>query len=59
MAQIKETETIDEVIQETRRIKEMLAQSKNFDIDLSLKDARQKQKQSGRRILSPPIRQDV
>ena len=59
MAQIKETETVDEVIQETRRIKETLAESMNFDIDLILRDARQKQKRSGRRVLSPPVRQDA
>jgi len=50
---------VDEVIQETRRIKEALARAMNFDIDLILKDARRKQKQSGRKVLSPPVRQDA
>lgn len=59
MARIKETETVDEVIQETRRIKASLAESMNFDIDLILKDARRKQKRSGRKVLSPPVRQDA
>ena len=59
MAQIKEIETVDEVIQETRRIKEVLAESMDFDVDLILKNARQKQRQSGRKILSPPVRQDA
>jgi hypothetical protein len=59
MARIKETETADEVIEETRRIKASLAESLNFDIDLILKDARRKQKQSGRKVLSPPVRQDA
>ena len=54
MAQIEVKETTDEVIQETRRIKEVLAESLDFDIDRILEDARQKQKESGRKILSPP-----
>lgn len=54
MAQIEEKETTDEVIQETRRIKEVLAQSLDFDIDRILEDARRKQKESGRNVLSPP-----
>jgi len=54
MAQIEEKETTDEVIQETRRIKEVLAASLDFDIDRILDDARQRQKESGRKILSPP-----
>ena len=59
MAQLNEKETTDEVVQETRRIKEVLAESMDFDIDRILKDARQKQKESGRKVLSPPVRQDV
>ena len=57
MEQINETETTDQIVQETRRIKEALAKSMNFDIDRILEDARQKQKQSGRKVLPPPIRQ--
>ena len=59
MAQRNEKETMDEVVEETRRIKEVLAQSMDFDIDRILEDARQKQKESGRKILSPPVRQDA
>ena len=59
MAQINEKETRDEVIQETRRIKEALAESMDFDIDRILEDARLKQIASGRKILSPPVRQDA
>jgi hypothetical protein len=59
MAQIEEKETTDEVIQEIRRIKEVLAESLDFDIDRILEDARQKQKESGRKVLSPPARQDA
>lgn len=59
MAQLNEKETTDEVVQETRRIKEVLAESMDFDIDRILEDARQKQKESGRRVLSPPVRQDA
>ena len=59
MAQLNKKETTDEVVQETRRIKEILAESMDFDIDRILEDARQKQKESGRKILSPPIRQDA
>jgi len=59
MAQLDEKETKDEVIQETRRIKEVLAESMDFDIDRILEDARKKQQDSGRKILSPPARQDA
>lgn len=59
MAQIKQSTTTDEVIQEVRTIKENLARSMGFDIDRILDDAREKQKESGRTILSPPIHQGV
>jgi hypothetical protein len=59
MAQIEEKETTDEIIREIRRIKEVLAESLDFDIDRILEDARQKQKESGRKVLSPPARQDA
>ena len=48
MAQINAKETKDEVLHETRRIKESLAESMAFDIDRVLEDARRKQKESGR-----------
>ena len=57
MKQINQKETTDEIIQETRRIKEALAKSMDFDIDRILDDARQKQKERGRRVLSPPVSQ--
>jgi len=56
MAQINEKQTTDEIIQETRRIKAALAESMDFDIDRILKDGRRKQKESGRKVLSPPAR---
>ena len=59
MAQIKETETTDEVIRETRRIKEALAAAMGFDIDRILQDAKEKQKKTGRKILSPPVHDDA
>jgi len=59
MAQIKQSTTTDEVIQEVRTIKENLARSMDFDIDRILDDAREKQQESGRTILSPPIHQGV
>jgi hypothetical protein len=59
MAQLNEQETTDEVVQETRRIKQILAESMDFDIDRILEDARQKQKESGRKVLAPPVRQDA
>lgn len=55
MKKINDKETTDEVIQETRRIKEALAKSMDFDIDRILKDARLRQGKSGRKILSPPL----
>jgi hypothetical protein len=59
MAQMNAKETDDEVLRETRRIKEALAASMDFDIDRILEDARQKQRESGRRIISAPVRQDA
>ena len=59
MKEINDKETTDVVIQETRRIKEALAKSMDFDIDRILKDARLKQRKSGRKILSPPVQQLV
>ena len=48
-------ETTDEIVLETRRIKEALARSMDFDLDRILKDARQRQEKSGRIVLSPPV----
>ena len=59
MKEINDKETTDEVIQETRRIKEVLSKSMDFDIDRILKDARLRQGKSGRKILSPPVQQLV
>ncbi len=57
MEKTNEKQTTDEVIQETRRIKEALARSMDFDVDRIVEDARQKQEKSGRKILSPPTRE--
>ena len=57
MKKINDKETRDEVIHETRRIKEALAKSMDFDIDRILKDARLRQGKSGRKIFSPPVQQ--
>lgn len=51
--------TSDEVIEEVRRIKMALAESMDYEIDRILEDARGKQKESGRTILPPPVRQDA
>jgi len=59
MKQMNEKETTDEIIRETRRIKEALAKCMDFDIDRILKDAGQKQRKSSRKILPPPIRQAI
>lgn len=56
MAQITDKETRDEIVQETRRIKEVLAASLAFDVDRILDDARRKQNESGRKVLSPPAK---
>ena len=55
MEPMNDKETTDEIILETRRIKEALAESMDFDLDRILKDARKKQKKSGRVVLSPPV----
>ena len=59
MKEINDKETTDEIIQETRRIKESLAKSMDFDIDRILKDARLRQGKSCRKILSPPVQKLV
>ena len=53
MQTIKEFTTSDEVVREVRQIKEQLAQA--FDFDRILADARERQRKSGRKILSPPV----
>ena len=57
MKPTNQKETTDEIILETRRIKEALAKSMDFDIDRILKDARQKQRKSSRKVLSPSVQQ--
>jgi hypothetical protein len=59
MAQMENKETTDEVVEQVRRIKVALAESMDFDIDRILEDARQKQKESRRTVLSPPVPQDA
>ena len=54
MKSMDEKETTDEIIKETRRIKEALAKSMDFDLDRILENARQKQEKSGRVVLAPP-----
>ena len=54
MKQAHDREITDEILLETRRIKEALARSMDFDLDRILKDARQRQEKSGRIVLSPP-----
>jgi hypothetical protein len=56
MAQMKETETKDEIVLETRKIKEALARSEDFDVDRIIKIAKRKQGESGRKIIPPPVR---
>ena len=43
MKPMNDKETTDEVLQETRRIKEALAKSMDFDLDRILEDARRRQ----------------
>jgi hypothetical protein len=59
MTQIDERESRDEVIQEVRKIKAALAESMGFDIDRILEDARKKQNEGGRTVLSPPVGNDT
>lgn len=59
MPPTNERQATDEVIRETRRIKEALAESMGFDMDRILEDARQKQKDSGRKVVPPPVREDA
>ncbi len=57
MKEPNQKQTKDEVLQETRRIKEDLARSMDFDVYRIVEDARRKQEKSGRKILSPPGRE--
>ena len=59
MATPEEIVTCDEVLKEVRHAKEELAKSFNYDIRQMLEDARAKQEKNGRRILHPPLRQEV
>jgi hypothetical protein len=56
MAQINEEESTDQIVQEMREIKEALANSMDFKIDRIVEDARRRQRESGRTILTPPVR---
>jgi hypothetical protein len=58
MAEFNDHETTDRVIEETRRIKEELAASFDYDIDRILEDARKRQDKSGRIVLAPPVRRE-
>jgi hypothetical protein len=48
----------DEVVEQVREIKLALAEAMAFDIDRILEDARRRQKESGRTVLSPPARKE-
>ena len=56
MAVYNERESRDEVLHEVRRIKEELAKAMDFDLDRIFEDAKQRQKESGRKIIPPPVR---
>ena len=59
MAPMEVAETVDEVLRETRRIKVALAAALDFNVDRILQDAKEKQANSGREILSPPVRKNA
>ncbi len=54
MATIPESQTTDVVLEEVRRIKDELAKEFDYDVDRILADAREKQNQSGHRLVMPP-----
>ncbi len=56
MNTIATEETADEVILETRKAKEALARKFDFNIDRIIDDARAKQAESGKKIISPPMK---
>lgn len=55
MGDIPEKATTDEIVRETRQIKEEFAKSFDCDIDRILENARKKQAQDDRTVLSPPV----
>ena len=59
MAQVDDKHTADEVVEQVRKIKETLAKSMDFDIDRILEDAREKQRETSRTVLLPPVRHDA
>nr|VFK33272.1 MAG: hypothetical protein BECKMB1821I_GA0114274_10432 [Candidatus Kentron sp. MB]VFK76074.1 MAG: hypothetical protein BECKMB1821H_GA0114242_10412 [Candidatus Kentron sp. MB] len=56
MTPMDKIETTDEVIREVRTIKETLAQSLNYDVHRILKDARERQQSSDKKIIGTPDR---
>ncbi len=59
MPRTDDKEFTDEVVEQVRRIKVALAESLEFDIDRIVEDARERQRESRRTVLSPPVRQDA
>ena len=57
MAKVEGPTTRDEVIEEVRRIKRVLAERFHFDVEQIVQDARSRQDGSGRVILTPPARE--
>ena len=54
-----ESGTKDEVLQEVRDIKKALAAAAGYDLDRMLSEARTRQAESGRTIISPPAKQGI
>ncbi len=57
MTQINDQDSKDQVILETRRIKQELARSMDFDVDRIVDASRAKQDEGGKTVLPPPARQ--
>ena len=55
MGRIQEIPTYDEIVEETRRIKDALAQPFGYDVHCILEDAREKQRASHRKIIPAPL----
>ena len=56
MPELKPPETTDEIMREVRRIKEELGAFMDFDIHRIFEDARRRQNEGGRKVVSPPPR---
>ena len=50
---------VDEIVEETRRIREEHAEEFNYDLEAIYRDLKEQEKKSGRKVLSLPAKQPM